>query len=112
MESLEGLGLERYCALQHGIQQHSKGPEVDVVASIALVCDNLWCEVGRCTTLFLNRLVFGDEATDTEVTNLNAPLMIHQYVIQFDVSMQDAAAVTVSDAVNDLLKDALGCLFI
>ena len=62
--------------------------------------------------MLLNRLILGDQATDTEVANLDAPLMVHEDVIEFDISVQDAAAMTMSDTMHNLLENALRSLLI
>lgn len=38
--------------------------------------------------------------------------MVHEDVVKLDITMEDTATVTVGDAVDDLLEDAFGCLFV
>jgi hypothetical protein len=74
---------------------------------VVLVVNYFGRQVGGCATLLLDLEAFRNKARDSEVAYLDASFTIHQDVVQLDVSMQHTSAVTVSQPIDDLLKDIL-----
>lgn len=112
MQILERVGFERHASLQHCIEKDSKGPQIDVEATVAVVCDYLRRKVRWRPALLFDHLVLGDESTDPEVTNFDAPVRVHEDVVQLDVSVQHATTVAVGQTVHYLFENLLSRHFI
>ena len=112
MQFLQVLSLERYSSLQHCVHQNTKRPYVHVETFISLVCDYLRSQIRWCSALLLNHLALRYQSTDSEVTHLYRSFIIHKDIVKFDVSVQYASAMAVSQAMDYLLEDVLGLLFL
>ena len=106
MQSFERLCFIRHRPLEHGIEKDAKGPQVHIVASIAIVSNDLGCEVSWCAALFLYALVLGDQSTDAKVADFDAAFMVHEDIVKLDIPVQHATAVAVCDAMHNLLEDS------
>ena len=81
VEVLEIVSSERERPADHYVEEYSQGPEIRVVAFVSLIADDLWCDVGGCTTLLTNVFSLFDKATYPEVADLNSEILIKQDVI-------------------------------
>ena len=95
MKILQVLRFERHRALKHRVQKHPETPHVDEETFVALVNDDLWREIRWSSALLLNDLTLLDYLGDAEVADLDALFTIEQNVVQFDVAVDNAAAMDV-----------------
>ncbi len=102
--------LEWYCSIQHRIEHNPCTPQVSTKAPVTFVSENFGCNIGWCSTLFLDELMLLDDLGHSEITQFNSFLIIEQDVIQLDVSVKHASAVAMTQTIDDLLEDEPGLL--
>lgn len=107
MQLFKRLRFERHCPIEHRVEQHSKGPHVHEESFVALVDDDLWCEVSRRAALLLDNLTFLDDLRHSEVANLDSFLAVKQNIVELDVSMDNRAAMDVRQSVEYLFENEL-----
>jgi len=101
-------GFEGNCSLNHSIQEHTQTPHISEESLVPLVEYDLGGEVRRCPALFVDDLAFFDQPADAEVAEFYAAVAVHQHVVEFDVAVEDGAAVAVPQGVEDLFEYGLG----
>jgi len=68
-------GFERDSAEEHGIEDYACAPNIRLEPFISLPFEDFRSYVGRRSTLLsLNRILVGDQLTNSEITDLNLPL--------------------------------------
>lgn len=112
MELAHVVGLEWHCSVKHGEEHDSATPDVHGESVVPLISEYLWRDVRRRSTLLRHLLSLLDDLADAKVAELDLALRVQEYVVEFDVAVQDALAVAVGEALDDLLEEALGDLFL
>lgn len=87
--------FEGHCAEEHRVEHNASTPNVASEALIALILEDLGCDVGGSTTLLVHGLTRRDKLGDAEVANLDISLRREQNIVQLDVSVQHTLRVTV-----------------
>lgn len=113
MQLLHARCLERNRANEHRIEANTSAPHINLETLIALILQNLWCDVGWCTTLLWHSLcVSGDLSWDTEICYLDFSIGVKKNVIQFNVTMHNQLwMMQVCEPFNQLFEEVFGNLF-
>lgn len=105
------VSLERHSSVKHSEQDHPCTPNISTKAFITLIHKYFRCNIGWSATLLGHDLSLANNFAHTKVTNLDLSIPCKQYVIQFNVPMQNVLAMTVTNAFNKLLKHAFSNIF-
>jgi hypothetical protein len=95
--------------LQNRVEKHTERPDVYIEAFIAFISNDFRSQISGSSALFLNDLTLGNESTDPEVAELDCSFTVHEDIVKFDVSVQDAPTMAVSQSIDNLFKNVF-CL--
>ena len=104
------VSFERHVAIQDSVEADTCRPNVNGQALVADLLDNFRGYVGRGATLLKQELFVLDAPTHSEVPNLDVAVTIEENVVQFDVTMDDADRMHVSDTLHYLLDEVFSIL--
>lgn len=96
----------------HSKKQNTKAPEVNTESSIALICHYFRSNVSRSAALVLNKLIFTDDFTDTEIAYFDGKIGIDQNIIKFNIPMNNGARVDMTESIHNLFEEELSLLLI
>lgn len=88
--------LERKTTVQHCVQQHPTGLNVDRRPTVLLLEHDLGRHLARRAAEDAHLLVVGDAGREAEVDQLHVLPLVEQHVFQFDVAVRDALAVALA----------------
>lgn len=81
--------LEWHSTIEHGKQDDSRAPHINLGALIPLVQKNFWSDVSWGTTLIKDLLSRLDEFRHSKVCNLDSSFSIQKEIVKLDVSVND-----------------------
>ena len=94
--------IKRRCKGRHFVQKYAKGPNIGLEA-VALALDDLRGEIIRCSNhSFGLRASVGENARNSEITQLHDALLGAEDILTLQVSVQDFLVVAVLDCQRDL----------
>ena len=79
--------LEWHGSIEHCIQENTKTPNVDEKAFITFINYDLWCQISRSATLFLNYLALFDDLGYSKIAYLYALFAVKKNIIELDIAM-------------------------
>lgn len=85
-----------------------KGYERRTFSEVSLACDDFGGHVAEGSDAGVHEATFFKLSAEPEVGNLDVDVLVEQDVFQLEVSVDDAFAVEVGDAEDELGKDATG----
>jgi hypothetical protein len=101
---MHALRFEWYCPTYHGKQKHTQAPNVCSETLVSSIRNYLWGNVCWSAALFRDLLVFLNNSTYAEITDLNIAIFIQKDIVKLDVSVENRPAVAVSDTKCYLLE--------
>ena len=81
VQLLHACGLERHCAVQHCVENHTGASQIHVACVATLTSEDLWSNISRSTTLLTHLGARRDLLGHTKVRNFDLAFSIKQYVV-------------------------------
>ena len=73
------IGLEGDCAVEHGVETHTQGPDVHSIPPVPLIFQDFWGYVSRSATLLSHEFpTVPEQLANSEVADLYAALIVQQ----------------------------------
>lgn len=117
VELIFALASERKLACEHCVEEDAQCPQIDVLAIILVLLDNLWAHIRWCPTEDLVPLPMAtglsNEASKPKVYYLyHLGFFLDEYIIKLYISMCYSFLMQIVKALYDLLKEFATCLLL
>lgn len=112
MQLWHALIVKRYFAADKNVEHNAKAPHVNLRASILLRLQEFWgCKVETAAER-LEEVSRAKQVRKSKVDDLDITSLTDEYVLDLQVSMHNAIAVTVVQSAGDLAAEFPGLLFL
>jgi hypothetical protein len=89
-------------------ENHTTAPYITQIRNIALSCDHLRCSIARGAACSFEKLSILKSVAETEVNDLDIPVVIKQQILGLQVTMNDVHLVDLLHARKDLMEESAG----
>ena len=112
MKLRHALVIKRYLAAYQNVENNTETPDIDFGPGVLSCLEQLWSSKIKTTTEGFQETSGREEVAETKVDDFDITRLADQDVLDFQITVNDAVAMTVIQSAGDLASKFAGLLLL